>query len=142
MEWNGERKDDAEPVKNRVEELAGCIAEIELALQVADRESLGTKLTELVASKRRESIVPDNLLGYHLLAGSQLTATERSTILSSTSIGNNSLSTLSTSIPAPAIGLASIENGLLLSWQDRELVERDNRESKKPHKGPDKRNMF
>ena len=136
--WTGKEQVKEVPTvaKDRLEELAECLAEVELALQVADKEHLGAKLTELISSKWRESLFPDNLLGYHLLAGSHLTATERSTILSSTSAhAHLPISTgNSDTLPAPSIGLAVVERALLTSWQDRELGERDEHEGRKSNK--------
>ena len=136
-----EQASEPEEAKDKLEELSECIAETELALQVVDKEILGEKLVELISTRWRESMFPDNLLGYHLLAGSQRTATERSTILSSTSSNALNLSS-SSSIPAPAIGLANVEKALLMSWQDRELAERDDREGRKIQKHGFKKKSF
>ena len=84
--WRTSKSETKEPevVKDKLAELGECIAQIELELQVSKKEDMGKKLTELIAAKWRESFMPDTLLGYHLLHAAGLTATERSTILSST----------------------------------------------------------
>jgi hypothetical protein len=76
-------------------------------------------------------------LGYHVLSGANLSATERSTILTATA-SLNIPSPLSTAInlqAPPQLALGAIERALLASWQDRELLERDDRESRKSSSG-------
>ena len=141
--WKGSWKEEKPPeeAKDRLEELGECIAEVELELQAAGREELGEKLVGLISMRWRESLFPENLLGYHLLAGSQLSATERATILSSTSSNTLSLNQ-SSSVTNPTIALATVEKALLMTWQDRELGERDDRENRKFQKDHKKKKIF
>ena len=72
-----------------------------------------------------------------MLSGANLSATERSTILTATaSLNNPTHSSTAIDLQAPPqLALGAIERALLASWQDRELLERDDRESRKTTTG-------
>ena len=88
------------------------------------------QLMSMIASRWRESIIPDQLLGYHLLSASQLSPTERSTIIS-TAKAQVTASTSGVTQVQTGLNLETIENSLVGAWQDRELFERDERETRK-----------
>jgi hypothetical protein len=134
-EWDESKPDETATVKDRLTELGSVLAEI--SLEIPDKPKLFDRLVDAITVKWRETMLPDNLLGYHVLSGANLSATERSTILTATASLHNP-PTLSTSIhlqAPPQLALGAIERALLASWQDRELLERDDRESRKSSSG-------
>ena len=73
--WWQEHRDTqasaAEPVRDKTEELSAVLAEVELALDVSGKPNIMQKLVGLLGERWRESTIPDQLLGYHLLHASQ-----------------------------------------------------------------------
>ena len=118
--------------KERLGELAETIAKIATNLDV-DQQHLISTLINQVAARWRDSIIPDTLLGYHLLISSQLSPSERSTIISTTQMAAGPAMVPGTTV-ASGISLSRVENALLQSWQDKELMERDDREARKASK--------
>ena len=94
-----------------------------------------TKLEELqacIAKGWRDSILPDALLGYHILSSLGMTATERATVLTATASFNTPLEETSEQQQSTGLSLAVVEKALLSTWQDRELIERDSGLSSNP----------
>ena len=134
--WKDNSKRDEstqpEPVKDKTEELSTALTEVEMALEAVGKPKVMEKLLDLLSERWRERTIPDQLLGYHLLHASQLTATERSTILSTSQVQNRDAT--GTTTLKGNLNLDNIETALLTAWQDKELVERDQRESRKSDK--------
>ena len=127
--WGSDKGYEAEPIKDKTEELSETLAQVELALEVRGKPEVMTKLVDLLGERWRETTIPDQLMGYHLLHASQLTATERSTILSTSQVQSRDSTGLTTL--KGNLNLANIESALLTAWQDKELAERDQREQRK-----------
>ena len=119
--------------KQRLEELAETIAKIAVDLDPAEQGLIKTLIRQ-IAARWRENIIPDTLLGYHLLISSQLSPSERSTVIGTTQIisPSNALGTVSPI--AAGINLNRVEVALMNSWQDKELMEKDENESRKAAK--------
>ena len=134
--WWQDHRDKREPaeapIQDKTEELSNLLAEVELALDVSGKPEIMQKLLTLLGERWRETTIPDQLMGYHLLHASQLTATERSTILSTTQA--QSRDAAGVTAVRGNLGLENIESALLTAWQDKELVERDQRENRKASK--------
>ena len=103
-------------------------------LEVANPHMTDTveRLIDCICSGWRESVLPDTLLGYHVLSQANLSATERATVLTATASYAPTLSTsMSTGlVHPPQLSLSVVEKALLSTWQDRELIERDEKEEK------------
>ena len=131
--WEGWSDNKVKHVpKERLDELAETIAKIAIELE-PEKQSLITTLINQVAARWRDSIIPDTLLGYHLLISSQLSPSERSTIISTTQMAAGATLVSGTTV-ASGINLNRVETALLHSWQDKELMERDDREARKASK--------
>ena len=103
-------------------------------LEVANPHMTDTveRLIDCICSGWRESVLPDTLLGYHVLSQANLSATERATVLTATASYAPTLSTsMSTGlVHPPQLSLSVVEAALLSTWQDCELIERDEKEEK------------
>jgi hypothetical protein len=129
-----DEKQEPADVKNRTEELAECLAHAELAFELSEQRDRSEKLLKVIAAKWRESAIPNQLLGYHLLHAAQLSASERSTILSTTQAQNLSDDVTTSNLNTQGISLSQVEKALLQAWQDKELIERDDKETRKAGK--------
>ena len=124
-QWQGWKEEEEEPVtiKDRMTELATKLAELEVACP--DQSAKIAQLTECISHRWRETILPDSLLGYHVLSGSGLSATERATVLTVTATYSQHDLTTPLQEGSTGLSLNTVEKALLSTWQDREIIERD-----------------
>ena len=127
-EWN--KKHGYEEQKDKrvlvpIEELAEAFAVLEANLG-SNHKDLNV-LKEIVTKHWRPEPLPTILAGYHLLHGANLTATERSSLIATAAMGKQT-ETLG------AVTHEQVEKSLILTWQDAELKERDEKQKKKEGK--------
>ena len=79
-------------------------------------------LIHQISARWRESIIPDTLLGYHLLISSQLSPSERSTIISTTQMNNPAASIGDPSAVSAGINLHRVEVALMNDLPRRVLL--------------------
>ena len=135
-EWNQKHGYDDQSGKIALlplEELADAFAVLEQRLGTNDRD-LET-LKDKVAQRWRSEPLPTILAGYHLLHGANLTASERSSLIATAAMGTET-ETLG------AVTHDQIEKSLVLTWQDSELKERDEKQKKKEGKRTHSRRAF
>ena len=104
--------------------MASILAKLEA--ECPDKTELLADLATCISKGWRDAILPDALLGYHILSSSGLTATERATVLTATTTFHNQTIEPEGETPQNnGLSLAVVEKALLSTWQDRELIERD-----------------